>query len=149
MRSKKKDYAMGECCPWERSSFSYNGLSSHNPLIEAVRGDFELTPEEREAMAAQIKAQYKARDAIRNPLYRQYQLDENADYYRARARKNAATYRKKNPDKCRESHWRQGQKVKKSGVYSCATCNVTCPTRQGLLGVWWCYCVVFGELVAD
>jgi hypothetical protein len=132
MKSKKKDYRMGVYCPWERKCFAYDGISSHNPLWEGVTGDFELTPQQREAMAATLKQKNKERDAIRNPLYHQYQLAENADYYRTRGRKNTAHFRKfsvkyeesrdKNRVKCKVSR----HKVKKSGIYSCGICNVTC-----------------------
>jgi hypothetical protein len=73
-----------------------------------------------------MKEKYKLRDTICNPIYHQYQLAENANYYRTRARKNTATFREKNPDKIKESHKKSEARIKKSGVYSCATCNVSC-----------------------
>lgn len=29
-----KDWGIGSFCPWPRHQFTYNGLSSHSPLLE-------------------------------------------------------------------------------------------------------------------
>lgn len=46
---------MGICCPWPRDSYSYGGLCSHDALLEMVAGDFDLSAEQLEAIAADIK----------------------------------------------------------------------------------------------
>ena len=43
---------MGSCCPWHGDAFSYKSLCSHNPLLESVAGNFDLSREELETMAA-------------------------------------------------------------------------------------------------
>lgn len=50
-----KDAACVVLCPWERASLEWHGLCSHNPLTEGVSGNFNLTKEQLEEMAAIIK----------------------------------------------------------------------------------------------
>ena len=38
------------------STYSWGGACSHNPLIEAIIGDFDLSAEQLEARAALVKA---------------------------------------------------------------------------------------------
>jgi hypothetical protein len=59
MRSRTRDCKMGSCCPWERDKFSYDGLCSHNPLSESVRGEFELTAEDLIAIAADKRERHR------------------------------------------------------------------------------------------
>ncbi|CAN9337257.1 unnamed protein product [Alternaria alternata] len=56
MKSADKDYGMASCCPWfGKGLFTYGGLCSHNALLEMVCGNFDITPEEREAITAKVK----------------------------------------------------------------------------------------------
>jgi hypothetical protein len=55
MQSQNKDYGISGCCPWPRNSLSYIGLCSHSALAEDVTGNFELSSEQLEAVAAAIK----------------------------------------------------------------------------------------------
>jgi hypothetical protein len=47
-------------CPWSRSAFEYKGCCSHNPLLEPVEGDLDLTKEELEELEAATRAKDKA-----------------------------------------------------------------------------------------
>lgn len=42
-------------CPWKLETLSWRGHNSHNPLREMVSGDFDLSDEQLEMIAAQIK----------------------------------------------------------------------------------------------
>jgi hypothetical protein len=52
-RSRTKDYGCGQLCPWDRLGFEWHGLNTHNPLTEAVDGDFNLSAEALEAIATE------------------------------------------------------------------------------------------------
>ncbi|KAK1828288.1 heat shock protein 70 [Podospora conica] len=47
-------------CPWPRNQFPWVGLSSHNPLLELLRGRLDLSAEQLEEIAAQRKEHKRA-----------------------------------------------------------------------------------------
>jgi hypothetical protein len=53
-KSSKEGYDMRELCPWALEDIEYDGCNSHSPLTEQPFGDFDLTPEEREAVAEEL-----------------------------------------------------------------------------------------------
>lgn len=55
MGSRTKTYGFHGQCPWTPEAFSYNGLCSHNPLIEPVYGDLNLSKEELKRIAQAVK----------------------------------------------------------------------------------------------
>ena len=55
MSSRKELHSCREFCPWSRDLLEWHGLCSHNPLVEGVPGDFDLSREQLEEMAAVIK----------------------------------------------------------------------------------------------
>ena len=55
MKSEGKDYGRGNCCPWPRDSFSYNGFYGYSFLVQLVAGNFDLSNEQLEAMAAVVE----------------------------------------------------------------------------------------------
>jgi hypothetical protein len=56
MRTPKGgDYGMAQICPWSLDMLDWDGLCSHYALSEDVVGDFDLSPEELETKAAEIK----------------------------------------------------------------------------------------------
>lgn len=68
----KTDYGHGmvHMCPWDRATLEYGGLCSHNPLMEILAGDFDLSAEELEAKAkdrADKIVQSRKRWAEENP----------------------------------------------------------------------------------
>jgi hypothetical protein len=74
MTSRTKDYGYGQLCPWDRSSFEWHGLCSHNPLLEDVSGNFDLSAEQLEAIAAATaeknrvyQAEYGANQRAKSP----------------------------------------------------------------------------------
>lgn len=74
MQPSNKDYGMSACCPWPRDSFLYGGLCSHAPLIESVRGHFDLSSEQLEALAVEVKERTRNRMADYVPKYYQTQI---------------------------------------------------------------------------
>jgi hypothetical protein len=53
-KSKTADmFGFADMCPWDRDTLEYDGLCSHNPLSESPLGDFTLSAEQLETMAAE------------------------------------------------------------------------------------------------
>ena len=52
VRTVKHDFGMSAHCPWP---LKWDGTCSHCSLAEPVSGDFELSPEELESQAAELK----------------------------------------------------------------------------------------------
>lgn len=78
VKSRKKNYNMGSCCPWLRDSFTYPGLCTHNTLLESVLGDLGLPGEElkivatvREERARDIIRQYRKLLHVQKRIYQQ------------------------------------------------------------------------------
>ena len=46
---------MEKICPWDVKTLSCGGLASHNPLMESMRGDVNLSVEELQAEAKELK----------------------------------------------------------------------------------------------
>ncbi|GIZ43039.1 hypothetical protein CKM354_000628300 [Cercospora kikuchii] len=99
LRSLKKDYGMGACCPWARDTglFSYRGLNTRGSLVEGINGNLGLSADELAAAADELR------------------LAKNA-------RKQA--YRKANPDVISDTQKRSAQKAKRLRKFYCGLCNV-------------------------
>ncbi len=133
MRSKDKDYGMGACCPWPRGSYRYGGLCSHNALLEKVAGNFDLSPEQLDAVAADIKE--------KNRLYRkQYNKQYGSNHYydqkaqdpegvAARTRAKYDRFKKKSPEKLLANGQRHAAKVKASKKFYCEICGCACTSK--------------------
>ena len=57
---KDKWFGFHGLCPWSRSAYEYTGCCSHNPLLDPVKGDLNLTKEEIEELEAATRAKDKA-----------------------------------------------------------------------------------------
>ena len=49
--NRQKTYGFEDLCPWAPESIDFNGLCSHNPLLEPVHGDLHLSPKQLHEMA--------------------------------------------------------------------------------------------------
>lgn len=122
-RSAVKDYGMADIRPWSLDSFSYHGLCSHNPLLGGPAGNFGLTPEELEALAAAVKE--------KNRIYMaNYHQTMRADP-EAMAKKAFydTQWTKNNPAKRRKIKSKSRDKAKAEKKYFCDVCNVACRTK--------------------
>lgn len=128
MKSQNKDYGMSEFCPWSRDSFSYRGLCSHNPLSDAIAGDFNLTSEALEAIAAETKEKLRVYNAEHHQNFRA----RSPDRFYAQRRKNDANFKKNAPDKVRKNHNASCDRAKANKKYYCAICDVSCRKNNAL-----------------
>ncbi|KAI5273605.1 carbamoyl-phosphate synth [Aureobasidium subglaciale] len=103
------DWGIAHLCPWDRSTLGYTGLCSHPALNEGIHGDFDLTSEELQEMAAQKKIIANA-----NSL-------ERVKRYQAR-----------NPELTAQRSSDKKAKVKLSAVFSCLLCGTTCSDKAEL-----------------
>jgi len=123
MKSADKDYGMASCCPWfGKGLFTHGGLCSHNALLEMVCGNFNITPAEREAIAAKVKE--------KNRIYQ-------ADYYKlerlndpgklkARNRKAHVRFREFSRHKIQENQRRYVATQIDSKKFYCDVCERAC-----------------------
>jgi hypothetical protein len=115
--NREKAYSFPKICPWPAQSFEYAGLCSHNPLLEAIKGDTTATGAElRKAQRERDRAyQYKYQRKIRaNPT----------EEYRRRMRihnQKQRPFTKERQRKAREVH-----------CYYCAPCDVNCRDASSL-----------------
>lgn len=122
MQSENKDYGMSSCCPWPRDSFSYGGLCSHNSLLEMVAGNFDLSGEQLDIIAAEIKEKNRVYQAN----YHQLELALNPEGLKDRQRKADVSYRENSRDKVQAKQHRYEGKAKASKKYYCTICEHAC-----------------------
>jgi len=120
MSSRKELHSCRDLCPWSRDLLEWDGLCSHNPLKEAVPGDFDLSREQLEEMAAVIREKARVR------LSSFYQnLKPNAPE-KLRAQQREATVKHADTKK------RKMEEQKASKKFYCAPCNVARRTQADI-----------------
>lgn len=90
------DFGMAHICPWNREDFEYDGLCSHCSLNEVIYGDFDLSAEELEAQAAELKKRRNAAEAVKrakNRVHRRQWVKENSAAHKANKTYSCATCR--------------------------------------------------------
>lgn len=108
---RQRTHLIGSVCPWSPSQFTYVGLNTHSPMCEPILGDYDLTHEQLEEMAA-------TRDAHNKEYQRQYGRELRANPTEA----HKATV-KANNAKQREALKPIHANRKANHVFHCATCN--------------------------
>jgi len=119
MKSNSKDYGMSASCPWPRASFLYRGLCSHNAMSEGVAGDFDLSSEQLEEMAAVVKEKARAYMA---EYHRRARLEDPVRL-RERQRVNQTNFDKNSWEKSLPRHKRHHEKQKESKAFYCDVCE--------------------------
>ncbi|CAN9350910.1 unnamed protein product [Alternaria alternata] len=129
MKSTDKDYGMASCCPWfGKGLFTYGGLCSHNTLLEMVCGNFDVTPEEREAIAAKVKE----KNRIYQANYHKLEKVHCPEKVKARMQKANARYLAVRPDAVKAKRNRSFAKMKASGKHRCHICPLNCISPAAL-----------------
>lgn len=122
MKCRDKDYGIGALCLWPMDAFTYHGLCGHNSLIERIRGEFDLTPEQVKALAAAAKA----RRSVQNSKSYKRLREQDLEGYLARKRREGATYRVNSADKKRVNEQRFREKVVREKRFYCKVCARPC-----------------------
>lgn len=134
-----KDWGIGHFCLWNRADIEWDGLCSHSAFTDAVRGNFNFTPEELEQIAAERKErklEYRRQRAsiIReyNHYYYRKQKEENHEEFSAANFKRAVQWRHDNRERANAWQVARGKKAKENMENWCADCEKSFTTKIGL-----------------
>ncbi|KAK4961355.1 pyruvate carboxylase [Elasticomyces elasticus] len=121
---KSMDDHWTDMMPWPREAIPWGALNSHLPLMEGIGELLKATPKQLEAMATDRKARTKARTAklSRQELY-QRERGADRDAYLARARRETAAWKARNPEKVARQHAEQIARNKSSRRFYCKPCD--------------------------
>ena len=132
MRSQDKDYGMSSFCPWPRDSLSYSGLCTHDPLCEIVLGNFDLSREQLEAMAAATKEKRRIWNVNYASEHRARLRAQSPEQLKERERKSSEVYRQRHPGRKKAMVQAGRMKRKASKAFHCTICNVDCESSNHL-----------------
>jgi hypothetical protein len=107
MYRRDTDYGFQHLCPWPMTSFTYDGLCSHNPFKEAIHGEVDLTEEQMQELAD--------KDRNYGRVYHKRQRDEAAPEFKAAQAKANKKHRPKTQEKKRDAVARK--------LFYCAPCD--------------------------
>ncbi|CAO2656863.1 Nn.00g056660.m01.CDS01 [Neocucurbitaria sp. VM-36] len=128
--SLEKDFGMGHICPWDRATLEYSGLCSHSSLNDGIIGDFDLTPEELESIAAEKEAKFREHKAVNACNYHYKQMATNYDEYIGKSSERVAKSRALNPGRDKAHQARRVAESKANMTYHCTPCDLTVGTKQ-------------------
>ncbi|KAK5199734.1 Carbamoyl-phosphate synthase [Exophiala xenobiotica] len=121
MHATKGDYGMSHICLWDRKTLPWDGLCSHPALGEGIRGQFDLSPEELIAYAAD-----RARKKTQlNQDWHYKQMAENYDEYITAAHERVTKSRANNPGRDIEVEARRREKYLENKTHHCDVCNLS------------------------
>lgn len=132
MRTVHKDYGMTHICPWDYKTLEYDGLCSHCCLFEGIVGDFELSAEELEELAAQMAKIRAEKQAAICSNYHYRQMELNYHEYHENMLERGRQRRERDPEGLRKylRDHRADHKVKKT--YYCDICKISCHNKADL-----------------
>ncbi len=110
------------CCPWPLESFTYGGLCTHSALRDPIAGRFDLSGEELEALAVDVKE----RNRRYNALYYQREKQVHPERLKERQREHDLNYRINSHDKPIAKQRRFAAKRKADRTYWCELCEQAC-----------------------
>ena len=85
MHHRNHDYGFNDLCPWSLDSFTYDGTCSHNCLQESIQGDFDLSEEQLQQVADDIKTK---NIAYGRTYHKQQRVDATPEFKAAQAKAN-------------------------------------------------------------
>lgn len=132
MYSREKDYGMRHMCLWDRRELEYTGLCGHCALYEGIKGDFGLSAEKLEELAAERKAITAAKSAIRSTDWHYKQMVENRDEYLDAMAERNRKYRDSNPERYKSDERNRKAAHKANDTYYCDLCKISCHTKSDL-----------------
>jgi hypothetical protein len=109
MRTVSGDYGMTHICLWDRNTLEYEGLCSHCSLNEGISGDFGLSAEALEALAAEKTVARCVRAVEVHSNYHYKQMETNREGYLEKQREQQAALRTRSPERInnRLRNWRK------------------------------------------
>ncbi|KAJ8613743.1 hypothetical protein MRB53_036885 [Persea americana] len=124
LRSRKTFYNIREVCPWDDlDAFEYEGLCTHNPLFEGVPGDFDLTDEQRAALATDREQKRLLTHREGNRNWHQKKMAEDYANYMDNSIARVQKSRANNPEMHKQTQQKRIEKAKSDGKHSCNPCN--------------------------
>lgn len=133
MYFKTKHYGVGSSVRlWDIDLFEYSGLCSHSSLLESGQVDLNLTAEELEAHAQNVKA--KRVEAAKGATRKHYDKSRatDLDLHRAKNKESVEKFRVDNPEKAKANLKKSQQNVKAQKKYCCPICDQAFPHAQAL-----------------
>lgn len=99
MRDRCDDYGMKHICRWNIKKLEYGGLCGHCSLSDSIRGNFDLTAEELEALAVENKERMRKKTS--DHYYRN--MAENYSDFLDRMYEYRERYNEANPGRAVEN----------------------------------------------
>lgn len=124
----KKDFYMPQMQLWSTDKFEYDGLCTHIALNEAIPGQHDLTPEEREAHAVEMAERQKE---LKRKAYRK-RKDADPIAYNLKAKEIQRRHYHKDPARASAITKKSFAKNLEIKKYHCALCDMTFKDRPKL-----------------
>ncbi|KAK4565418.1 carbamoyl-phosphate synthase (glutamine-hydrolyzing) cpa2 [Recurvomyces mirabilis] len=125
-------YGMGDMFLWPGSATEYDGLCSHCALTDGFQGDFDMTPEQLEAQAADAEEKRLALKALNATNYHYKQMAENYDHYIGESIGHVQESRKNNPGRDAKYQARRVETALEENTYRYEPCDLSLGTKQRL-----------------
>ncbi|KAI7323033.1 hypothetical protein KC315_g8626 [Hortaea werneckii] len=132
MKSRYFDWGMEDISPWDRHNLEYDGLCSHSSLYEDVLADFDLTPEQLIAQAADREAKRLKLKAENATNHHFKQMETNYDEYIGEAIGRKMKSRALNPHLDQIAERTREDRIRDEKRFYCALCDEAF-TRQSIL----------------
>lgn len=130
MEAKPEDCAMDHLCPWDRNTLEYDGLCSHCALAERIVGNFDMSPEEAEAMAEEKEKRRIALKAQNGSNWHYKKMVEDYDNYIGQSSERVARSRANNPGRDAKIQANRVTKALAEKTWHCERCNLSFGTKQ-------------------
>jgi hypothetical protein len=119
-----KTQHMSHLCLWDNTELEYDGCCSHSSLQDPIRGNFDLSADELEAIHAERKRLDRQRHAVISRNWHYKQMETNYADYMDRAVERTRRSMAKHPDRANANRILRKQKALNEETYACKRCNV-------------------------
>jgi hypothetical protein len=133
MQKGKEDYDITHICRWDVDSIPYGGTCTHPAVKEAMRGEFELSPEELELLDKQRVERFKACHNANNKKWHQKMIaGPDRDEYLAAGSARAMKSKANNPERVKETDQKRFEKNLAEKRYVCEPCGAVFQVQRHL-----------------
>lgn len=128
---------MTHLCPWDINTLEYDGMCSHNPLMESPLGDLDdnpmkLTEEQLEERAIAYDRRFKDQHNRNNSNWHYKKMETDYDAYIGAAGERVARSRANNPSGDAKHQARRIDEAIMNKTFYCARCDIPFGTKQRL-----------------